>query len=432
MLVLTKNIEFGRQNACSARFVKELLPEIAAKAAQSKQLGALTVQRIAMKPMLACVLTFCSLAAGMGSLPAARANGPDELSRGQALALAARMVQRDLDPRGWGHDVFRALERNGIRTTRSNFCSVMATIEQESTYTANPEVKGLGRMAEKEIAAKLGALPLPTAAVLGVNWFLANKPTRAKSYLKLIRAAKTERDLDLVFRNMVFFLFREYASTRLLSASPLARRVDGVNPVSTLGSMQVSISYVIAEVEKAKSRKLGLAEIWKLRDELYTRAGGVNYGTRMLLGYYAGYGSRVYVFADYNAGRYASRNAAFQHMVGKLSGEDLALDGDLLIFEGGVPKKVASSTEKALRSLKLGLADSALRADLERGKSYDFRHTETYGRVTRAYAENTGRKPPYAMIPQIRLVSPKLSKHMTTERFARAVMRRYERCMGAK
>ena len=131
----------------------------------------------------------------------------------QALALAARIIQPDRDPRGWGQDVFRALERNGIRTTRSNLCSVMATIEQESTYTANPEVKGLGQLAEKEIAAKLAALPLPTAAVHGVNWFLANKPTREKSYLKLIRAAKTERDLDLVFRNMAFFLFREYAST---------------------------------------------------------------------------------------------------------------------------------------------------------------------------------------------------------------------------
>jgi len=418
--------EFGRQNACSAGFVKELLPEIAAKAAQSKQPAPLSVHRIAMKHILACVLTLCSLAAF------ARADGPDELSRGQALALAARMVQPDRNPRGWGQDVFGALERNGIRTTRSNLCSVLATIEQESTFTANPEVKGLGRMAEKEIAAKLGALPLPAAAVQGVNWFLANKPTREKSYLKLIRAAKTERDLDLVFRNMAFFLFREYASTRLLNTSALARRVDGVNPVSTLGSMQVSISYAVAEVEKAKSRKLGLAEIWKLRDELYTRAGGVNYGTRMLLGYYAGYGSRIYVFADYNAGRYASRNAAFQHMVAKLSGTELALDGDLLIYEGGIPKKVASSTEKALRSLKLGLADSALRADLERSTSHGFRHTETYGRVTRAYAARTGNKPPYAMIPQIRLESPKLSKHMTTERFARAVMRRYERCMKAQ
>ena len=77
--------------------------------------------------------------------------------------------------------------------------------------------------------------------------------------------------------------------------------------------------------------------MWKLRDELYTRDGGVNYGTRMLLGYRADYPSRLFVFADYNAGRYASRNAAFQHMVATLSGADLALDGDLMLYEGGKP-----------------------------------------------------------------------------------------------
>ena len=143
-------------------------------------------------------------------------------------------------------------------------------------------------MAEKEIKAKLSRLPLPTvAATQGVNWFLATKPTPDKSYLKLIRAAKTERDLDLVFRNMAFFLFRAFASTRLLNTPALARRVDAINPVSTLGSMQVSIAYTIAEVEKAKDSRLGMAAIWKLRDELYTREGGVNYGTRMLLGYRA-------------------------------------------------------------------------------------------------------------------------------------------------
>lgn len=387
-----------------------------------------------MKRMLSRLLILggLALAQSHGALPQVHAHEAGELSQSDAVALARRIVPKGKGAAGWGADVFGALKRNGIRTTRSNVCAVMAVIEQESTYTANPEVKGLGKMAEKEIAARLSGLPLPTAAVQGVNWFLASKPSREKSYLRLIRAAKTERDLELVFRNMAFFLFREYASTRLLNTSALARRVDGVNPVSTLGSMQVSIAYVIAEVEKAKGRRLGLAAIWALRDELYTRAGGINYGTRMLLGYHAGYGSRIHVFADYNAGRYASRNAAFQHMVAKLSGERLALDGDLLIYRGGEAAPAASATEQALRSLKLGLADSALRADLERGKSYGFRHTETYGRVSRAYAEKTGKAPPYAMIPQIRLESPKLSKHMTTEVFARAVMRRHERCMTAR
>ena len=64
---------------------------------------------------------------------------------------------------------------------------------------------------------------------------------------------------------------------------PLATR----DAVATLGAMQVSAAFAIAEVEKRTGRHLGLGPMWKLRDELYTRKGGVAYGTRMLLGYRA-------------------------------------------------------------------------------------------------------------------------------------------------
>ena len=383
-----------------------------------------------MKQLLLRLLILC-----LAALPGpstALAQGEGEMTRAEAAALARRIVPKDKDGGSWGAAVHQALTRNGISPTRRNVCSVMAVIEQESTYTANPQVKGLGKMAEKEIANRISALPLPAATQLGVTLFLAAKPNPEKSYLKLIRAAKTERDLDLVFRNLSFYLFRELASTRLLNTGALARRVDGINPVSTLGSMQVSIAYVIAEVEKAKGRRLGMPAIWKLRDELYTRQGGVDYGARMLLGYRAGYDSRIYVFADFNAGRYASRNAAFQHMVGTLAGEKLALDGDLLIYRGSTPKSEASATEKAVRSLTLGLDDKDIRADLMQEKDYAFRDTALYARVAEAYAAKTGQKAPYAMIPQIRLESPKLSRNMTTERFARAVMARHERCMKAR
>jgi len=412
--------------------VKELLrppPEIAAKAAQSKHHLPLDVHRNTMKHLLRAFPLLCALVL---TGPGAHAHSNETLSAPQAVALARKVVPKGKDGVGWGAAVHQALKRNGIAATQSNFCSVMAVIEQESTYTANPEVKGLGQMAEKEIARKLSALPLPTATQLGVSWFLSSKPTAKKSYLTLIRAAKTERDLDLVFRNISFFMFRELASTRLLNTGVLARRVDAVNPVSTLGSMQVSISYVIAEVEKARGRRLGMPAIWKLRDELYTREGGVNYGTRMLLGYRAGYASRIHVFADFNAGRYASRNAAFQHMVSELSGQKLALDGDLLLYDGASPRPEASATEKAVRRIRLGISDEDIRADLSWEKDYGFRDTPLYVRVAEAYAAKTGKMAPYAMIPQIRLESPKLSKHMTTERFARAVMRRYERCMAVK
>lgn len=376
-----------------------------------------------MKRLFATALAVLTL-----PLPASAAD--PEMTRAEVRALASRIVPAGKDAAGWAADIRDALVGNDIQPSRSNVCSVMAVIGQESTFTANPEVAGLGRMAEQQIKAKLAALPvLPGAAAVGVEVFLATRPTPEKSYLAMIRAAKTERDLDLVYRNLTFFLFREYASTRLLNAGAVAHRIDAANPVSTLGSMQVSAAFTISEVETAKDRRLGLGAIWKLRDELYTRKGGVSYGTRMLLGYRAAYPSRLYVFADYNAGRYASRNAAFQHMVATLSKRDLALDGDLMLYDGSKPRPEASATEKALRSLTLADKES-LRADLLREKDFAFRDTDTYRRVSAAYTARTGRKAPYAMLPQIRLESPKIRSHMTTEIFARAVMRRYDRCMS--
>lgn len=376
-----------------------------------------------MKRLLATFLAFIGLAH-----PAV--SGTAGMTGAEVRSLAQRFLPAGKDRAGWAADIHAALAANGIQTSRSNVCSVMAVIAQESTFTTNPEVKELGLMAERQIKAKLEALPvLPGAASQGVEMFLALKPTPEKSYLKMIRAAKTERDLDLVYRNLMFFLFRQFASARLLNSPAIARRIDAENPVATLGSMQVSASFAIAEVEKKTGRRLGLGPIWKLRDELYTRKGGIGYGTRMLLGYRAGYPSRLFVFADYNAGRYASRNAAFQHMVAELSGKTLSLDGDLMLYSGGKPKPEAGETEKALR--KLGLLDAeSLRADLLLEKEDRFRETDTYRQVSAAFARETGGKPPYAMLPQIRLKSPKIRSNMTTEIFARAVMRRYERCMA--
>ena len=207
-----------------------------------------------------------------------------ELTRADVRALARQIVPPGKDAPGWAADISSAMEMNAIRPTRPNVCSVMAVIGQESTFTANPAVAGLGRMAEQQIQTKLSSLPvLPGAAAVGVEIFLATKPTPEKSYLSMIRTARTERDLDLVYRNLTFYLFREYASTRLLNAGVVAHRIDAANPVATLGSMQVSAAFTIAAIEKAKNRRLGLGAIWKLRDELYTRKGGVAYGTRMLL-----------------------------------------------------------------------------------------------------------------------------------------------------
>jgi hypothetical protein len=131
----------------------------------------------------------------------------------------------------------------------------------------------------------------------------------------------------------------------------------------------------------------------------------------------------LYRFADFNAGHYASRNAAFQQAVSGLSGVRLAIDGDLLREGSDEP----SQTELAVRKLDTGLGERQIRRDLERGAEHEFEETELYRKV---FELADARAPaPRALVPGIRLQSVKISRKLTTEWFARRVDDRYRQCL---
>lgn len=98
----------------------------------------------------------------------------------------------------------------------------------------------------------------------------------------------------------------------------------------------------------------------------------------------------MYRFADFNAGWYASRNAAFQNAVVKASGVKLALDGDLIRYDSEEP----GSTELAVRRLasQLGMSDSEIHRQLKKGDSLAFEKTDLYQQVFRL-AEKKRAKP---------------------------------------
>ena len=90
-----------------------------------------------------------------------------------ALAQSFDLVKliRNADPGvkdagGWAADMLSGFADNGIEANRENICSTIAIISQESGFVANPAVPGLGRLAEKALAEKFGAVPFLGPKVL--------------------------------------------------------------------------------------------------------------------------------------------------------------------------------------------------------------------------------------------------------------------------
>jgi Protein of unknown function (DUF1615) len=336
------------------------------------------------------------------------------------------------DARGWAVDLLDVLRAHDFPKTRENACAVIAVVDQESSFNANPIVPGLGKISETALRKKLGSVPLLGRAALG---FLGSTPSKDDSYLSRIRAAKTERDLDYVYRAMVADAGHRASLGPIINSGLLNRMIEERNQINTIGSMQVSVKFAVEEARKRRFLPMALADVYAVRDDLYTRRGGMYYGALQLLGYETGYEQKIYRFADYNAGRYASRNAALQKIINVLGGAKLALDGDLLLYDkNGTPRADVSGSEKALRKMApaLGLSDKDIRRDLLKEKSARFSETETFKRLRNAYQERTGKEAPIAAIPEIDLKSPKIRRFMTTRIFAEKVNAKYQACMAAK
>ena len=170
-----------------------------------------------------------------------------------------------------------------------------------------------------------------------------------------------------------------------------------------------------------------------LRADLYTSYGGLYYGIHRLMVYQANYDKPLYRFADYNSGMYSSRNAAFQQRIATLSGESLAIDGDLLLYKDGSPISKISSTETAaialLATASKPINAQQIRSDFKKEKTRDFEKTITYRAVNDMFASKFGREPTYAIMPKVVISGPKLSRDFDTNWFATRVNERYQTCI---
>ena len=300
-------------------------------------------------------------------------------SNGKEPEMQAEQIKKVIparvnDRQSWAQDIFDIMQELSIPKTKQNVCSVVAVVDQESNFVADPAVPGLGEKAVQEInsrlkekfEAKLGETIGGTVAEYFED-VLKNQPSPENNYMSQMRKVKS-------------------------------------------------------------------GNIAELRNDLYTQYGGLYYGIHRLMEYPADYDKAIYRFADYNSGMYSSRNAAFQSMLNAMTKTEISLDGDLLLYtKNGDIRATPSQTEKELIAIfaqnNILVTPRQIRTDLKKEKEKSFEDTQTYLAVQKLYQNKTKKEPIYATMPQVVISGPKLSRDYNTNWFASRVNGRYETCM---
>ncbi|PDO84568.1 DUF1615 domain-containing protein [Kosakonia pseudosacchari] len=312
------------------------------------------------------------------------------------------------DREGWAQDLATTFSSQKLSPTLENICSVLAVAQQESNYRSDPVVPGLNKIAWKEIDKRAERMHIPTMLV---HTALKIPSPNGKSYSERLDNVRTEKELSAIFDDFIGMV-------------PMGQRLFGsLNPVRTGGPMQISIAFAEQHTDGYPWKMAGT-----VRQEVFSRRGGLWFGTYHLLNYPANYTAPIYRFADFNAGLYASRNAAFQNAISKATGVKLALDGDLILYGSSD----AGTTELAVRKLgaSLGMSDRDIRRQLERGDSDKLEETKLYREVYRLAEKKNGKPLPREVLPGIKLESPKITRNLTTAWFAKRVDDRRAACMA--
>ena len=302
----------------------------------------------------------------------------------------------------------------GVEANAANVCAVVAVTGQESSFRADPSIPDLAGIAASELEKRRASVGIPRFMV---NAALALPSSDGRTYSERMKLATTERQLSDVFEDFA-------------QRVPLAKTfMADQNPVRTGGPMQVSVAFAQAH---AAVHPYPYPRSGSIREEVFSRRGGMYFGIAHLLHYPAPYDDPLYRFADFNAGRFASRNAAFQKAVSDLTGVPLDLDGDVLRYHPGQPLRDRSSTEIAILKLsdRLQLRATDIRRDLELGLTAQFEQSALYSRVFLLADKANGARAPRAVLPNIVLQTSKTTRRLTSDGFARRVADRYRTCLA--
>jgi hypothetical protein len=337
--------------------------------------------------------------------PTVAPRDPDAV-RAEIAALLPPNVSHRI---GWAVDIYVAFDALKLDPTRENICAVLAVTAQESSFEVDPPVTDLPRIARQEISRRAANHHIPE---LVVDAALGLRSPDGRTYAERLAHAHTEEALSDLYEDFIGMV-------------PLGSTLfAGLNPIRTVGPMQVSVTY--AE-RFAGENPYPYPSAGSVRHELFTRRGGVYFGIAHLLAYRAGYSAMIFRFADYNAGQYASREAAFQRAVSIASKTPVVTDGDLR----GTDTRVPSATELAIRQIgsEIAMSDAQIRSDLEQSRQAGFGDTTLYKKVYALAERRAGHHLAHALVPQIELRGPKIARHLTTGWYAERVNGRYQQCL---
>jgi Protein of unknown function (DUF1615) len=361
-------------------------------------------------PRLFFGIGIAALLAGCASEP--KSSTP-VISAGDARAMIDAAIPASTPDRGgWVADIYAAFNVLTISPTHENICAVTAIIAQESSFRVDPVIPNLGAIAWKEIDTRAEHAHIPKSIVRGV---LSLKSANGKTYAERIDAARTEKELSDVYEAFI-------------DSVPLGDTLFADhNPVRTRGPMQVNVAFA-KDFSDAKPYPYPVNR--SVVDEVFTRRGSVYFGVAHLLDYRAPYDDYRYRFADYNAGQYSSRNAAFQAALTAATGIVLESDGALLPHDSD--SSSPGSTELAARAFgtRFNMSAAAVHSDLSLGRQKSFESTPLYQRVFAQAEKLTGGVLPRAKVPTIQLKGPKIQRKLTTAWYADRVNQRFTRCLG--
>jgi hypothetical protein len=350
----------------------------------------------------------------LASCAGEKPTGAPALNPADARALIERSLPRNVaDRAGWSADMYSAFTALTVTPNHENICAVIAVIAQESAFQVDPLIPNLGPIARKEIESRAARAHVP---MLIVNGVLTLKSSDGRTYGDRIDAAKTEKDLSDAYED-------------LIASVPMGRTLlADRNPIRTRGPMQVNVAF--AEQFSSAATYPYPVRV-SIPDELFTRRGSVYFGVAHLLDYRAPYDSYLFRFADFNAGQYASRNAAFQSALSVASGVPVLADGALMPHDdGGSPGQTEIVARRLAADLKM--SDGNIHAALAEGKTKGFEATPLYQRVFTLAEQRSGRRLPRAVVPQIKLGGPKIKRSLTTDWYAHRVDDRFKRCLNAQ